>query len=270
MYQSHWGLRNTPFESRLDPGTFYPSATHEEALARLHFLIEQHRCLGLLVGEAGSGKSLVLEVFAGQLRRAGRAVAQISLLGMEPEEMLHQLASALGCDPSPSATTAVLWQMLADRLATHSYEHRDTALLLDDADQADDEVLARVLRLVRLATAPQSRLTVILVGRPSRIARWNDDLLELAELRVDVEPWDQSETEQYVKASLARAGSTSAVFDKGAVARLQQLTDGVPRRVNRLADLALIAGAGQDLRQIDAGVVQSAFEELTPAEMPLA
>jgi type II secretory pathway predicted ATPase ExeA len=266
MYQSHWGLRDTPFQTRLDPSVFYPSPTHDEALARLHFLVEQHRCLGLLVGESGSGKSLLLEVFAGELRRAGGAVAKTSLLGLHPTELLWHLTAELGCQCRQPAATAVLWQSLLDRLAAHRYEQRNTTVLLDDADQAGPEVLAQVVRLVHLATSSRSRLTVVLAGRPSRIARWGHDLLELAELRVDLEPWSQSDTEQYVASSLARVGGASSVFAKDAVARLHQLTHGVPRRVSQLADLALIAGAGQDARQIDTELVQSAYDELSPVD----
>ena len=72
MYQAHWGLQESPFRGRPDPKLFYQSPTHEEALARLHFLSDQRRRLGLLVGASGSGKSLFLEVFAQQLRRTGR------------------------------------------------------------------------------------------------------------------------------------------------------------------------------------------------------
>ncbi|HLA84985.1 MAG TPA: AAA family ATPase [Thermoguttaceae bacterium] len=268
MYPSHWNLRESPFPARLDPGAFFASPTHEEALARLHFLVEQHRCLGLLIGESGSGKSLLLEVFAQQLRREGRTAARISLLGLQPAEMLAQVAAALGCSSRVSSTIVAHWQSVTDRLSAYRYEQRDTVLLLDDADQADADVLTQVVRLVRLGTAPQSRLTVVLAGRPSRIGRWGEDLLELAELRVDVEPWDQTETEQYVAASLARSGAAANVFAKDAVARLQQLSHGVPRRVNQLADLALIVAAGEDLPRIGAEVVQSVYEELCPIESP--
>ena len=73
MYQAHWGLQESPFRGDLDPKSYYQSPTHEEALARLSFLVGQHRRLGLLVGPSGSGKSLLLEVFAQQLRRGKRA-----------------------------------------------------------------------------------------------------------------------------------------------------------------------------------------------------
>ncbi|MBN1591112.1 MAG: AAA family ATPase [Pirellulales bacterium] len=262
MYQSHWGLRDTPFRTRLDPSGFYHSPTHEEALARLHFLVGQRRGLGLVTGASGSGKSLLLEVFAEEIRRSGRAVAKTSLLGVETAEMLWQLAAGLGCNPKRSATVGSLWQVLSDRLVEHRYEQLDTVLLLDDADQARRDLLTQVVRLVHLGTAPQSRLTVVLAGQPSRMKHLGSDLLELVELRIDVEPWDQAETEQYVTSSLERVGSNASIFADNAVARLQELTHGVPRHVNQLADLALIAGAGEDLQQIDADVVQSAYDEL--------
>jgi type II secretory pathway predicted ATPase ExeA len=94
--QQHWGLPESPFRGGIDPKSFYPSPTHEEALARLQFLVERQRRLGLLVGPSGSGKSLLLEVFAAQLRRNARPVAKLSLLGVEPVEMLWLLANDWG------------------------------------------------------------------------------------------------------------------------------------------------------------------------------
>ncbi|HEY4759151.1 MAG TPA: hypothetical protein VIH42_01085, partial [Thermoguttaceae bacterium] len=69
MYQSHWGLRESPFRGGLVMQLLQRSPTHEEALARLHFLVDNQRRLGLLMGPSGSGKSLVLEAFAGAMLR---------------------------------------------------------------------------------------------------------------------------------------------------------------------------------------------------------
>ena len=136
MYQSHWGLRETPFRGCLDPGFFYPSPTHDEALARLHFLVEQRRRLGLLLGESGSGKSLLYEVFAAELERTGRAVAKTSLLGIQASEMLWQLIAGLGRDADPAAPIGSLWRTLTDRITEYRYQRIDTVLLLDDVDRA--------------------------------------------------------------------------------------------------------------------------------------
>ena len=60
MQLEHWGLDSWPFRAVLDVNRFYPSAGHDEAIARLEYLVEARRRLGVLFGEAGVGKSLVL------------------------------------------------------------------------------------------------------------------------------------------------------------------------------------------------------------------
>jgi type II secretory pathway predicted ATPase ExeA len=267
MYQSHWGLRESPFRNCLDPRFFHQSPTHDEALARLHFLVEQRRRLGLLMGGSGSGKSLLLEVFAGQLRRGGQVAANVNLLGVQPAELLHLLAAALQLNLPPSEPVAAVWRAVSDRLAEYRFEQIPTVILLDDADRAGRPVLEQVARLAQHDLSPESRLTIVLAGHRERMGRLGDRLLELAELRIDVEPWEPLDTEDYLKSSLAQAGRQSPVFAEPAVARLHQLAGGVPRRISQLADLALLAGAGADLEQIDAEVVESVYQELGVVEV---
>jgi type II secretory pathway predicted ATPase ExeA len=262
MYQEYWGLRESPFRGLLDPKFFYQSPTHEEALARLHFLIYQHRRLGLLVGPSGSGKSLLLEVFMAQLRRTAMPVAKVSLLGVEPAEMLWLLASEWGLNLEPTQSLTAMWRAVADRLIEYRYQQLDSVVLLDDVDQADPAVLQQVLRLANFDPLPETRLSVILAGRNDGMAKLDPNLLELAELRIEVEPWEPSDTEHYVETSLAQVGRQSPVFDEPAVARLHELSHGIPRRVSQLADLSLLAGAGANLQHIDVGTVNSVCQEL--------
>jgi general secretion pathway protein A len=262
MYQSHWGLRESPFRGLLDPKFFYRSPTHDEALARLQFLVGQQRRLGLLAGPPGSGKSLLLEVFAEHLGRLALPVANISLLGLEPSELLWLLAAAWKLNLSTTGSLASLWRAVTDRLVEYRYQQVNAVVLLDDADQADRQVLQQVARLVRFDPSPETRLTVVLAGRNEGIAKLGSSLLELTDLRIDLEPWEAVETEQFISAVLAQAGRQSPVFAEPALARLHELSHGIPRRVCQLADLALLAGAGQNLERIDAAVVEEACREL--------
>ena len=262
MYQSHWGLIKTPFRGCLDPNCFYESPTHEEALARLHFLVEQRRRLGLLIGMSGSGKSLLLEVFARQLRRSGLPVAKLSVLGLEPFDTLALIAAGFALNPDPGDSAARLWRMVTDRLSEFRYQQLDATLLLDDADRASRPVLDLITRLAQHDTSPESRLTIVMAGQREQMGRLGDRLLGLAELRIDIEPWEASDTEDYLKSSLAQAGCAKPIFDSSAIARLHELTHGIPRQIGQLADLALLAGAGGELKQIDVGVVESVYQEL--------
>lgn len=262
MYEAHWGLREHPFGGSLDPKSFYQSPTHEEALARLNFLVEQHRRLGLLIGPGGSGKSLLFEVFAQQLRRQHRSVAILSLLDVEPAEMLSMLATEWELPIGSLQSPPVLWRALTNRLIEHRYQQLETVVLFDDVDQADPRALQHVTRLARFDPSPEMRLTIVMAGRQECLAKLGQSLLGLADLRIDVEPWQRTDTEQYVNASLSHAGRRTPVFAEPAVDRLHELARGIPRRVSQLADLALLAGAGQNLAQIDAEVVEEAYQEL--------
>jgi general secretion pathway protein A len=262
MYTTHWGLNESPFRGCLDPKTFHQSPTHEEALARLNFLADQRRRLGLLIGPSGSGKSLLLEVFAEEIRRRGQPVAKLSLLDVEPTEMLLLLAVEWGLNPDPSQSATKLWRAVTDRLIEFRFQQLHAFILLDDADHADPQVLQHVSRLIRFDPLPETRLTIVLSGRNDGMARLGEPLLGLADLRIDLEPWDRAETGDFVNALLSQAGCQSPVFAEPAVDRLHELARGIPRRVSQLADLALLAGAGQNLDQIDAGVVEEVYQEL--------
>jgi len=261
-YLSHWDLADCPFSTGFEPKGFYPSPVHEEALARLHFLVDHRDRLGLLLGESGTGKSLLLRVFADRLRRAGLPVAAVGLWGVERDELMWLVAARLGLNPERGLGAAALWQLVADRLAEYRYQQLQTVILLDDADRAVGEVLSSVMRLVKCDWSAESRLTVVLACQEGRIDRLGGDLLDLAELRIDLRCWDQGDTEKYIEVSLAQAGRTAAAFDPSALVRLHELGGGLPRRVAHLADLALVAGAGQNLNRIDADTIESVSQEL--------
>lgn len=255
-------MRESPFRARLDPHYFYKSPAHEEALARLHFLVEDRRRLGLLLGDAGCGKSLVLQVFSAQMRESGFPTLAASLLGLDQAGLLWQLATGLEIAPDQSHQPARLWQAIVDRLAEYRYQQLNSVILLDDADRAQSDALSLVTRLAQHDMSPESRLTLVLAGHPRRTGRLGRTLLELAELRIDLDAWEPNDTDGFLAESLARAGCHRRVFDESAVARLHELGDGVPRRISHLADLSLLAAAAKSLSTIDAGTVDSVYQEL--------
>jgi general secretion pathway protein A len=84
----------------------------------------------------------------------------------------------------------------------------------------------------------------------------------MSDLRIELETWDPEDTLDFLTASLAKAGNSGEVFDPNAASRVHELTQGVPRKVSNLAELALVAGAGQQLKSIDAATIDAVFEEL--------
>ncbi|MDH3719379.1 MAG: ATP-binding protein, partial [Planctomycetota bacterium] len=161
MYYSQWGLAETPFRAGTASQAFFPSPTHEEALARLQFLVDQHHRFGLLVGERGTGKSLLLSVLADECRQARVDVANLNLTAICPSEFPQLLAAQLTCVSLCSLNPQQAWQALSDRLAENHYEQRSTLVTLDDAHHADQAVLDQVLRLIHSDRSAGSQLTVV-------------------------------------------------------------------------------------------------------------
>jgi general secretion pathway protein A len=147
-------------------------------------------------------------------------------------------------------------------LAANRYQQLTTILLLDDADAAQAEVIAAIERLTQLDTSPAARLSIVLAARPGRVARLGLRLLELSDLRVDLAAWSRDDTAAFIKHTLATAGRSTPVFSEAALARLHELSEGIPLRAKQLADLALVAGAGGNVVQIEPATIESVCQEL--------
>jgi type II secretory pathway predicted ATPase ExeA len=147
-----------------------------------------------------------------------------------------------------------------DRIRANHLLQSRTTILLDDADEAAHEVLLFVLRLLKSQPAGT---TMALVAAPERMTRLGGDLLQLSQLRIQLEPWELSDLRQYLQSSLNRAGSDPRMFDEAAVARLHALSDGLPRWAAHLAELAWLAASGSQLDRITAETVESAYQALS-------
>ena len=262
MYQAYWGLAKSPFRGHLDPRSFYQGPSQDEALARLHFLVEERRSLGLVLGPAGSGKSMLLEVFAKELGIVHRERALVSLLGTSRSELLWLLAGQLGVESMRAARDFQLTRAIDDHILANRYQQISTVLLLDDADEAQCDVLDEIVRLAQINQTHDAGLTLVLSARAERLHRLGSRILELAELRVDLEGWDADDTAAFIKQSLADAGRSTPIFSPADVRRLHELSGGIPRRVKQLADLALLAGAGSNLANIEPDLIEAVYQEL--------
>jgi general secretion pathway protein A len=262
MKLEHWQITESPFRTVPAADRYYPSASHEEAVARLEYLVDARRRVGVLLGESGIGKSLMLRVAAERLARKGCAVASVDVVGVGTRDLMWQLAAALGAAPRDSSDLVHLWRLVADRIAENRLQQTNTVLFIDDAGQAGPDVLTQLVRLARLDATPTARWTIVLAAEPTQASRWTESLRELVDLRIELEPWSRADTIGYVQTSLVEAGRFDPVFDDEALAAIYELTAGVPRRVIRLSDLALVAGAAAAVEHIDATIVHEAHDEM--------
>jgi general secretion pathway protein A len=244
-------------------GRYHASLAHEEALARLHFLAENRSRLGLLLGDAGSGKSLLCARFADELRQHGTAVAAMTCIGLSERELLFNVLMDWGCSPAESDADFQLARRVADRIVELRYEKIPAVLLLDDAHAAARELVTAIERLA--ASDPcGSGLTIVGAAEPEGAINLGLRLLDLAELRIELLPWEAADVQTFVHIAQTAAGDRTP-FEPSATARLQELSHGLPRKVQQLTQLALVARAGQELPVVDAATIDAVYEELSVA-----
>lgn len=262
MYLKYWGLHEIPFQAAPEPKSYVSLPVQEEALARMDFLSEGGGHLGLLLGPPGTGKTLLLSVFARRMRRRGYAVVLIDRPAADPRHLLQLIATQLEPRIRGHETTGQLWDAICERLLALRLEGVLPLLLIDQLDQLPLETQAIVYQLLASQPATAARLGVIVSLAGSGFSAMDERLVDLADLRMELEPWTSSDTEQFVRERLSAVGRERAVFDESALERLHELTEGIPRRVCQLAQLVLAAGAGQGLQLIDASSVESVCYEL--------
>ncbi len=263
MYLAYWGLEQSPFRGHLDPRLFYQGPSQDEALARLHFLVDERRTLGLVLGEPGSGKSLVLEVFARELGRVERAAA--------PWSVYWEWNAANSCGSS-RANWASSWR---GRAATSRCVARSKIICWPIA-------ISRSPRCYCWTTPTKRRAkcSTKCYGSPSSIkrttpgSRWSSRPGPIDSLRSAAAFWSWPNCAWIWKAgtwTTPRRSSSSRWPTRAArrrsfrprpCSRLHELSGGLPRRIKQLADLALLGGAGANATQIEPPLIEAAYQEL--------
>ena len=261
MYQHYWGFTSPPFSNRSSERTFYESPLHEEALARLLYCVEEHKALAVLHGPRGCGKSQVLQILANHVRRSQKFCAQADLAGVSENAFLRQLEIQLRLGGSEADASTTRWRRLVDFFQSTFDSGLFSVLVLDNLEDAEPRAITAIRRLVHLHNQSAAHVVVIAGLDHGQLSPAVSDLLERAEMCIEIGPLKRSETESYVRTRLKASGNRRGLFDADAIEQLQHLTGGVPREINRLCDLALLAGMSEHQTAINRDLIAGLSQE---------
>ncbi|HBO43576.1 MAG TPA: ATPase [Planctomycetaceae bacterium] len=266
MYESYWHLREKPFEPGVDGGFYYPSETHQAAILKLRYAIENRRAGALLAGGSGLGKTLVVAMIRSMLGEKFQPFVHLCFPQMPPDQLMAYLALWLTGGNEDSDTP--LWRSV-DRierfLAKNADAGRHAVVVVDEAHLLEGQETFEAIRLLsNFETGGRPNLTLVLSGRPGLLPMLdrNPALEERMAVKGMLRPLTETETAQYVEHRLVQAGAEGPLFDVEAFEALQQLTQGVPRRINRLCDLALLVGYAEQQETVGVSLLESISEEL--------
>jgi general secretion pathway protein A len=270
MYEAHWQLDSRPFESTLDPRFHYPGETQQAALLKLRYVLENRRGAALLAGIAGLGKTLLTQTLLKQLPEQFSPKVHVVFPQMPPEQLLAYLAGHL--TGSSFATTPTIDQSLRrieTRLADNAADGKHAVVVIDEAHVLRQthalETIRLLLNLEHNGQAPASLLLVGQTGLLVGIERM-PELEERLAVKCLLKPLQPTETSAYVQHRLNAAGAKKTVFSDAALDAIHQQTLGIPRRINRLCDLALLVGFAEELSVIGPEQIESISDELATAK----
>ncbi|MDZ4820422.1 MAG: AAA family ATPase [Planctomycetota bacterium] len=270
MYESYWQLADRPFENHSDSRFYYPAESHQGALLKLRYAIENRRGAAVLAGVSGSGKTLLADVLHRQVSATCPVFVRLVFPRMSTAELLAFLTAELSGDVSlpmirtvPSIDHSV--RRLQEILSNLAMQSRHAIIVIDEAHLIQDVQTLETLRLLLNfdinGTLP---FTLLLVGQTGllRTLERMPDFEERIGVKCLLRPLTCEETSAYVSARLNAASAQREIFDGGAIETLHLLSHGLPRRINRLCDLALLVGYAEEREIITADLIEAVAEEL--------
>jgi general secretion pathway protein A len=266
MYLDCFGLADAPFSIAPDPRYLFMSPQHREALAHLLYGVKSDDGFVVLTGEVGTGKTTVCRCLLEQLP-AGCEVAVIFNPRLSVLELLATVCEEFRI-PVPESDPGI--KVYIDRINAWLLDvhagGRMAVLIIDEAQSLEADVLEQVRLLTNLETNQRKLLRIILLGQPQlRDLLARPDMAQLAQrivARYHLGPLSRPDMEAYVAHRLAAAGARRELFSAAALQRLHRLSGGVPRRVNVIADRALLGAYVQGKAQVDGATVQRAGDEV--------
>jgi general secretion pathway protein A len=270
MYENYWKLSRKPFEQSADTEFYYPAESHQAAMFKLRYTIEGRQGVALLTGPGGSGKTLLLEMLGRQLGESLSPLVRLVFPQMPAADLLAYLADELGAPHAsqPRYTIEESVRRIQTELSKNAEAGKHAVVAIDEAHLLEDRSALEALRLLlNFEHEGRPLLTLLLAGGASlltlmqRLPQWDERLAARCLLR----KFTQEETFSYVTHRLMGAGATQTIFDTGALESLHELSQGLPRRINRLADLALLVGFADELPVITSAQIESAVNELSLA-----
>ncbi len=260
-YLRHWKLSRSPFTLGSTGQGIFTGGTMEEALARSDFLVSQEKRLGLVLGPSGVGKTTFLKYFckARKSQFIRENLVKIDLRCADGETVPNRILNSFYPFQERLSTKQNGWSKITDLLYAESAIGHRTVLLFDNLHGQYEDVFQAISQLWSLQTG-WSMLLCLDDDAIVNLPRW---FLDQCELRIDLPSWDLGQTADYFEFALLQAGVDENIFNGQAITRIQELSEGIPRKIVQIAELALVAGAVRKAGKVTSELVDQVCDEFT-------
>ncbi len=270
MYTTHFGLAELPFTITPDTSFFFPHSSYQDALNTLLVAVRSGEGFIKVIGEVGTGKTLLCRKFLTLLEEEAFVTAYIPNPYVEPMTLLLAVADELGVVYEVSVNQHQLLKLLTRFLIDSNAGGKQVVLCLDEAQAMPTETLEALRLLSNLETERSKLLQVVLFGQPELNTRLNDPAIRQLNQRIgfscNLGTLNQNDVEYYLAHRLSKAGYRGArLFSRDAVHLLHRASLGIPRVINILAHKAMMATYGEGGRYITDKYIKLAIQDTESA-----
>jgi MSHA biogenesis protein MshM len=280
MYLDHFGLKDFPFA--ITPGTqyFFASQSSQEAFNTLQVAVMMGEGFMKVIGEVGTGKTMLCRKLIGSLDPEQFQVALILNPYLEPLALFVELAAELGVErPRDNQVSQhQVLDTLRQRVLALNQAGKRVVICLDEVQAMPIETLEALRLLTNLETESRKLLQVIIFGQPELEEKLNHPSVRQLRQRItfhyQLKPLSEEELLYYIQHRLAVAGYTRGqLFTAPALKLLTRESNRIPRLVNILANKAMLSAYGKGKRLVDLEDVRSAVadtDSVKPAQSSYA
>lgn len=267
MYLEFFGLRELPFELTPNTRFLYRTAQIEEAICTLEYGLSTNKSMTLLIGEAGTGKTTVLQAALQSERCRNVGCVYLSNPTLTRAEFLQMLSRRFGLSPGAETSKTVLLDELTTVVWNRLARGQRTALVIDEAQCLSYELLEEIRLLANTETQTEKMLQVVLAGQPELSQRLAEprlrQLKQRVALRCTIRPFSLEDTAGYIAWRIRIAGGQSEdIFSREAIEAICERSDGIPRTIGVMCDNALLTAYGMGSKVVDRAVILEVTRDL--------
>jgi general secretion pathway protein A len=270
MYLAHYNLKHKPFNISPDSRFLWLSEKHKEGLANLKYGVMENKGFLVLTGDIGTGKTTLINSLI-RISGVEALIATVPDPDLEAMDFFNLLAEEFNMNKVFSSKGDFLIQFKQFLLESYVSD-KVVLLIIDEAQRLNHELLEQIRLLSNIELHNRKLINIFFIGQTEFNQLLMDDRNRAVRQRVTVnfqlEPLSKPETEQYIHHRLKLAGATEEIFRPGAAWRIFNFSQGYPRLINIICDLALLTGYSAGLKKIDAGLIKECEKELKiPVDM---
>jgi general secretion pathway protein A len=269
MYEAYFSLKERPFSISPDPRFIYLTAQHQEALAKVQYAISQRMGVSTIYGDIGAGKtSLARRLW---VTYADNPTYNFAML-VHPNfpstfQFVKEVRREFGLDKPPRSLSDALNDFQEFLLAEHA-KGKTNILVIDEAQNLKPSNYETLRQLLNFETNTQKLLQIALFGQndlATKIDR-QPELKDRITIFGALTPLTFEDAVALIDFRWKVAGGDKHPFDTEALEAIFKYSKGLPRKISKLCDNALIRALSHEVKTVNKAIIEQVAQEVRLSE----